>query len=255
MFVGHRERSPGIAYAQSLGAPTSADGIAALIRDPDRFDMVFDATSALAHTQHAPILEAMGKTILNLTPAACGRWCVPVINADLMSRGMNINMVTCGGQAAAPIAHALQRATNGIEYIEVVSSISAKSAGPATRLNVNEYLGVTEGAVKLFAKCDRAKAILNINPAEPPVTMQTTIFAKLRNADEAKISSAVHAVVEQVRRYVPGYELIVPPSIDGERWMTMVRVRGAGAYLPSYSGNLDIITSAAVQVAETISDR
>ena len=253
LFVGQRGQSPGMAYARSLGAPTSADGIAALVHDPERFDVVFDATSALAHAQHAPVLEAMGKTILNLTPAARGHWCVPVINADEMSRGMNINMITCGGQAAAPIAHALQGATDGVEYIEVVSSISATSAGRATRLNVNEYLGVTERAVKQFARCDRAKAILNINPADPPVTMQTTVFAKLRGADRFAVCAAVRAVVEKVRRYVPGYELIIEPTIDGERWMTMVRVRGAGAYLPSYSGNLDIITSAAVQVAETIS--
>lgn len=253
VFVGQRARSPGLAYAERLGVPTSPDGLEALLRDPDQCDMVFDATSALAHSQHAPILEAMGKTVLNLTPAARGLWCVPVINAASMSRGMNINMVTCGGQAAAPIAHALQQAGGGIEYIEVVSSISAKSAGPATRLNVNEYLGVTEAALRFFTQCDRAKAILNINPAEPPVTMQTTVFAKLRDADATRLASAVRAVVEEVRRYVPGYELIVQPRIDGGRWMAMVRVRGAGAYLPSYSGNLDIITSAAVRVAETIS--
>ncbi|RKP49309.1 acetaldehyde dehydrogenase (acetylating) [Trinickia fusca] len=255
IVAGQRPQSPGIAYAKSLGVRTSADGVSALLNDPDSFDMVFDATSALAHMQHARFFEEMGKTIIDLTPSARGKWCVPVINGGQMSRGMNINMVTCGGQAAAPIAHALATASNGVEYVEVVSSISATSAGPATRLNVNEYLSVTEAAIRGFAKCDRAKAILNINPAVPPVTMQTTVFAKLRNADEAKVSEAVHAVVEKVTKYVPGYELIVEPRIDGDRWMTMVRVQGAGAYLPSYAGNLDIITSAAVQVAETISNQ
>jgi len=205
--------------------------------------------------RHAPALERLNKTILNLTPAPRGEWCVPTINGDQMSAGMNINFITCGGQAAAPIAHALRLAANRIEYIEVVSSISAKSAGPATRQNVSEYLTMTRDAIKRFAGCPAGKAILNINPAEPPVTMQTTVFAKLADSDHKKIESAVHAAVARVRDYVPGYELIVEPTTHGDRWMAMVRVRGAGAYLPSYSGNLDIITSAAVRVAESISHK
>ncbi|WP_119343417.1 acetaldehyde dehydrogenase (acetylating) [Facilibium subflavum] len=252
LFIGRRLDSKGIAIAKSLDIRTDISGIDALLKYKQDYDLVFDATSAQAHLEHASVLKGLGKQVVDLTPAKLGKSCIPVLNIQDCVDEDNINMVTCGGQASTPIAYALLQAHKNIEYIEVVSSIAAKSAGSATRINIDEYINTTEAAIKEFSGCLRAKSILNINPAEPCVEMKTTIFAKIYQADLKKITDEVNKVVEQVKKYVPGYSLVLAPQYQEDKIMVMVKVLGQGDYLPSYAGNLDIITAAAVQAAEEI---
>lgn len=253
-FVGRNSNSKGLELAKSMGIEIFSNGLQDFLGSSTDFDVVFDATSAVAHVEHYNILKKYNKKIINLTPAKLGKFCVPVINLKNMFFEPDINMVTCGGQASIPIAYALKKSGAEIEYLEVVSSISSKSAGPATRLNLNEYLETTEAALREFSGCNNVKTILNINPANPPVNMKTTLLAKLKNYDLAKIEYEVSHMVSLVQKYVPGYSLIVPPTIDGERLIVMTQTQGAGHFLPKYAGNLDIITSAAVSVAEHFKD-
>jgi acetaldehyde dehydrogenase len=252
MFVGKRAQSAGLKFAADCGVEVSDRGLEGLIREPDAFDLIFDATSAPAHMEHADLFEAWGKMVINLTPAPRGTWYVPAIGTERQRLGVSVNMITCGGQAAVPLAWAFRQACEEIQYVEAVSAISAASAGPATRSNVDEYLTVTQSALKHFAGARRAKAILNINPADPPVDMQTTVLALGRVPDMGRLLWAVQRVVEHVQTYVPGYELLIPPHTDGEKLMAAVRVTGAGDYLPRYAGNLDIITCAAVRAGEQL---
>jgi acetaldehyde dehydrogenase len=164
-------------------------------------------------------------------------------------------MITCGGQASIPVAYALSKLHSEIEYIEVASSIASRSAGPATRYNIDEYIDATEGALIKFTNARRAKAILILNPAHPPIDMQTTIYVKIDNPDITEARRAVTSMAEQIRKYVPGYEVIVPPTMEGSKLVTTVRVRGNGDHLPQYAGNLDIINCAAVAMAELIASR
>lgn len=250
LFIGRSMSSKGIARAASLGVPVSDRSIDAIIDDPDCCDLVFDATSAQNHLKHGPILEALGKWVVDLTPSNLGEMCVPAVNLDQIHSSSNVNMVTCGGQATVPIAHVIGQVHGEVPYIEVVSQIASRSAGPATRMNLDEYIENTERAVRAFSGAQRAKAILNLNPAVPPVDMQATIFAKTDHPDIEALTPAVEAMVERIRRYVPGYELIIPPRLENGRIVVMVRVRGLGDFLPSYAGNLDIINCAAIAVAE-----
>lgn len=249
-FIGRNEQSAGLEFAAKLGVCCKYQGINDLIEHLDEVDVVFDATSAQAHLQHAQVLEGQGKLLVNLTPADTGSWCVPTINSNKLESVENLNMITCGGQASLPIVHALRRTGRNLTYVEAVSSISARSAGAATRLNVNEYLCTTEKALKHFSGAQNVKSILNINPAEPPVDMQTTIFALMDNPDIVELRRSAQSMVEQVRAYMPGYSLIMEPSLIDGKIMAMVRAAGVGDYLPAYAGNLDIITSAAVRAAE-----
>jgi acetaldehyde dehydrogenase (acetylating) len=164
-------------------------------------------------------------------------------------------MVTCGGQASIPLAHAISLANPGVSYIETVSSIASRSAGPATRINLDEYLDTTESGLKEFSGCKLTKAILNLNPAQPCVHMQTTVMAKIDNVDLVATKARVHEIVAQIKNYVPGYELILEPIIENGRLITMVRVDGLGDYLPKYAGNLDIINCAAIAFAEAFAQR
>ncbi len=252
LFAGRRLASEGIRVAKSLGVKVTTNGFDGLCEHSSCFDLVFDATSAQSHEKHAPVLKKMNKIVIDLTPAKVGKLCVPSLNINELMAEPNINMVTCGGQAATPIAHALGQVHHNIEYIEVVSSIAAKSAGQATRLNIDEYIDTTEKAIRFFSGCQQSKAILNINPAEPSVTMKTTVFAKIDDPDMPSIRRAVASVVADMKIHVPGYELVVEPRYDGTRVMMMARIVGAGDYLPKYAGNMDIITSAAVTAAEAI---
>jgi acetaldehyde dehydrogenase len=199
----------------------------------------------------------MRKTVIDLTPAKLGESCVPAINAEscVEAGAGNINMITCGGQASIPIAYALAQLGQDIEYIEVASSIASRSAGPATRFNIDEYVDATEGALLKFTGARRAKAILILNPAHPPIDMQTTIYARMGNPDVAEARKTVTAMAEKIKAYVPGYEVIVPPTLEAGRLITTVRVRGNGDHLPQYAGNLDIINCAAIAVAELIAAR
>lgn len=255
MLVGRNLNSAGLAKAHSLGVRISDRSIDALAAEPDSFDLVFDATSALDHLRHWEVLRKLGKTVIDLTPANIGVMCVPAINlAACMSEG-NVNMVTCGGQASTPLAHAIGETHAAVDYIEVVSSIASRSAGPATRMNLDEYIGTTERAVVKFSGCARAKTILILNPAIPCVDMQTTVLAKVRDPDVERLKPAVAAAVARMQTYVPGYQLVLGPILENGRIVIIVKVQGLGDYLPRYSGNLDIINCAAIATAEAFSER
>ena len=217
--------------------------------------LVFDATSAQDHVKHAKIFKELGIIAIDLTPARVGKMCIPAVNMNECLEENNLNMVTCGGQASIPIAWAIASVNKEIDYIETVSSIASRSAGPATRINLDEYLHTTEFGIKTFSKSNRSKAILNLNPAQPCVDMQTTVFAKVKNLNLPDTAVAVKKIVEKLQQYIPGYHMIVEPMVENDRLVVMVRVRGRGDYLPSYAGNLDIINCAAVATAEAFSKK
>lgn len=249
-FIGRNLSSTGMLKALSLGVPVSAEGIDYIVKNPDCCDVVFDATSAKSHFEHALILKKLNKRVIDMTPAKIGLMSVPSVNmADCLNE-FNVNMVTCGGQASIPVAYAIGQTHTDVDYIEVVSSIASRSAGPATRQNLDEYIKTTEDGLKEFSGAARTKAILNLNPAEPCVDMQTTIFAKVSNPDIPKLSEQLSLLVDKIRKYVPGYEIIMGPIVENGRIVVMARVRGLGDYLPAYAGNLDIINCAAIAMAE-----
>jgi acetaldehyde dehydrogenase (acetylating) len=254
LFAGRNFNSTGMKRANALGVPISDRGIEAIVNNPAICDVVFDCTSAHAHMEHWPVLERLGKIVIDMTPAKLGELCVPAINAaECVATGArNVNMVTCGGQASIPIANAISQVHSNIDYIEVASSIASRSAGPATRQNLDEYIETTQDALKALTGAKRTKAILILNPAHPPIDMQTTIYAKIANPDLPAIQAAVTAMVEKIKQYVPGYQLILPPTLQDNKIVTTVKVIGAGDYLPQYAGNLDIINCAAIAMAELI---
>lgn len=252
-FVGRSSNSAGMAKAMSLGVICSDQSINYIVANSSKIDLVFDATSAKDHLQHAPVFKKLGIIAIDLTPARVGIMSVPAVNmADCLSV-KNINMITCGGQASIPIAYAIGQSQKDVEYIEVVASISSKSAGPATRRNMDEYIQTTEKGIQQFSGVKQAKAIINLNPAVPCVNMQTTVFAKVNKPDMAALNIAVNDVVTKIKKYVPGYELVVSPIYENNRIVVMVRVTGLGDYLPEYAGNLDIINCAAIAMAEEYS--
>lgn len=254
LFAGRNFNSAGMKRASDLGVTISDRGIEAIVKDPSICDIVFDCTSAQAHIEHWAILDKLGKTVIDMTPAKLGEFCIPAINARtcLETGTRNINMITCGGQSSIPIAYAIAQVHSGIEYIEVASSIASRSAGPATRTNLDEYIETTQEALQRFSGAKRSKAILILNPANPPIDMQTTIYAKITDPDIPALRAAVQTMVEQLTTYVPGYQLIVPPTVEDGRVLTTIKVMGAGDYLPQYAGNLDIINCAAIAMAEML---
>lgn len=249
-FIGRNMTSSGIVKAQSLGVRVSDKSIQAIIDEPESCDLVFDATSAKDAIQHWSILKPMNKVVLDMTPAKIGIMCIPAVNIDEALEHQNINMVTCGGQASAPMAYVIGQAIKDVEYVEVVSSIASRSAGPATRANLDEYIETTEAAIKQFSRSTNTKAILNLNPALPCIDMQTTVFAKVKNPDMDKLISAIKQMVDKIQAYVPGYNLLVTPIYEHGRIAVLVKVQGLGDYLPKFAGNLDIINCAAIAVAE-----
>jgi len=250
-FIGRNLLSAGMKKATDFGIPISDKSIDAIINDPDCCDLVFDATSAIDAKKHWAILEKMGKIVVDMTPSNIGAMCIPAVNIKDSVNHNNVNMVTCGGQASIPLAYCIGKTQTDVEYIEVVSSIASKSAGPATRLNLDEYVDTTELGVKFFSNAKHTKAILNLNPANPCIDMQTTVFAKVGGAvNLEELNKELNIVIQRVQEYVPGYELIVSPTIENNRIVIMVRVKGLGDYLPKYAGNLDIINCAAIAVAE-----
>jgi acetaldehyde dehydrogenase len=250
MFIGRHLDSPGMSKANSLGIRTSDLSIHAIEREPDCCDLVFDATSAIDHKKHWPVLEALDKIAIDMTPSGVGEMCIPAINMAQCLKHRNVNMVTCGGQASIPIAYVIGQLHPDLEYIEVVSSIASRSAGPATRLNLDEYIDTTERGLRKFSGSPKAKAILILNPAQPCVDMQTTIFAKVKDSDMERLKIAVDEMVRRIQVYVPGYRLLVAPMVENGRIVVMIKVQGLGDYLPKYAGNMDIINCAAVEMAE-----
>jgi acetaldehyde dehydrogenase len=241
--------SPGLERARSLGVETSTDGVDAVLARDD-VELVFDATGARAHLVSAPLLAEAGKRTVDLTPAAVGPFVVPGVNLDRHLDAVNVNLISCGGQATIPIVHALARAGR-LEYAEAVSTIASASAGPGTRQNIDEFTRTTARGIELVGGAPRAKAIIILNPAEPPILMRNTVYATVADADAGAIEASVAAMIEAMQAYVPGYRLTLT-DIRGDAVVVSVEVEGAGDHLPPYAGNLDIITSAASRVGELI---
>jgi len=250
MFIGQNRDSEGLKMAKSLGINTSFNSINEIINNPNCCDIVFDATSAEAHKIHAPILKKLNKFTIDMTPSRIGKMCVPYINLNESLKEKNVNMVTCGGQATTPIISAIMKIHPETKYVEIVSSISSKSAGIGTRNNIDEYTQTTSEALKILGGAPKSKAIIILNPAEPPILMHNTIFAQINNPNIPKLGKEINLTVSKIQKYVPGYKLTLSPVSENNRLTVMTEVIGRGDFLPVYSGNLDIINCAAIMVAE-----
>lgn len=252
-MVGVKD-SKGINIAKELGIKTTTKGISDLPTN-NEVKIAFDCTSASSHFQHAPLLKEKGIFTLDLTPAAVGPYVIPSVNlSDEMFLMDNLNLVTCAGQATVPIVAAINSVAD-VGYAEVVSSISSRSAGPGTRENIDEFTVTTRTALEKVGGADKAKVIIILNPAEPPIYMRNTIYAKVKNKDMDLIRAAINKMVKKLKEYVPGYKVLLEPIIQDDTVTLMIQVAGLGDYLPMYSGNLDIITSAAVNVAEKYAEK
>lgn len=269
-MVGVDPTSDGLARAERMGVATTSDGIEGLqkLEVWDDIKIVFDATSAYAHKHHDEVCRAAGKVIVDLTPAAIGPYTVPVVNMEANLDQPNVNMVTCGGQATIPMVAAVSRVAK-VHYAEIIASISSKSAGPGTRANIDEFTETTRRAIEEVGGAGKGKAIIILNPAEPPLLMRDTVFTLCEMADEADIEKSIEDMVKQVQSYVPGYRLKqkvqferfgsnnplkIPGygEFEGIKTSIYLEVEGAAHYLPAYAGNLDIMTSAALGTAEKI---
>ncbi len=273
-FVGIDPESDGLKRAARMGVPITAEGIDGLLAMPEFADIqiVFDATSAGAHKRNSELVLAAGKRMIDLTPAAIGPYTIPPVNGDANLDAANVNMVTCGGQATIPIVAAVNRVAK-VHYGEIVASISSKSAGPGTRANIDEFTETTSQAIMDVGGATRGKAIIILNPAEPPLIMRDTVYCLCEDADQDEIRQSIEAMVAEVQTYVPGYRLkqavqfehigsnrpLRIPEMNGEytglKVSVFLEVEGAAHYLPAYAGNLDIMTSAALKTAEKIARR
>lgn len=265
-LVGIDPESDGLKHAQRLGVTATHEGLAGLRRLPvwEDIEIVFDATSASGHNQNSKLLAEAGKVAVDLTPAAIGPYVIPVVNGAEHLDAPNVNMVSCGGQATIPIIAAVSSVAT-VHYAEIVASISSRSAGPGTRANIDEFTETTARGIEQVGKAARGKAIIVLNPAEPPMIMRDTVFTLSSGAEESAIAAAIAVMVAKVNQYVPGYrlkqnvqfesgEFDIPGfgRFDGTKSSVFLEVEGAGHYLPAYAGNLDIMTSAALQTGEDI---
>ncbi|WP_218509833.1 acetaldehyde dehydrogenase (acetylating) [Variovorax sp. dw_308] len=271
-MVGVDPKSDGLARAERLGIATTAEGIEGLLRLDvfEDIDIVFDATSAGAHKHHNAVLQAHGVQVIDLTPAAIGPYVIPAINLEA-ENASNMNMVTCGGQATIPMVAAVSRVAK-VHYAEIVASISSKSAGPGTRANIDEFTETTKAAIEKLGGAERGKAIIVLNPAEPPLIMRDSVFVLSELADQALVEASIEQMVASVKAYVPGYRLkqrvqfdVIAPEHPlnvprlgprhGLKTSVYLEVEGAAHYLPSYAGNLDIMTSAALACGDMMAQR
>lgn len=268
-MVGIDPKSDGLARAARLDVPVTHEGIEGLLKLPNYKDIriVFDATSAKAHLTNNALLQKDGKKVIDLTPAAIGPFTIPVINGAANSDEPNVNMVTCGGQATIPMVYAVKRASKRVVYGEIIASISSKSAGPGTRANIDEFTETTSKAIEVLGGAQRGKAVIILNPAEPPLIMRDTVFTLSQGGDRDAIAASVEEMAAAVQKYVPGYRLkqkvqfeqigdnapVRIPGIGpstGLKTTILLEVEGAAHYLPAYAGNLDIMTSAALTTAD-----
>ncbi|WP_142804797.1 acetaldehyde dehydrogenase (acetylating) [Tepidiphilus sp. J10] len=257
-MVGIDPASEGLARAREMGLKTTAEGVDGLLPhvEEDEIRIAFDATSAYVHPENSRKLNALGVLMIDLTPAAIGPYCVPPVNLkEHVGKGeMNVNMVTCGGQATIPMVYAVSR-VQSVAYGEIVATVASKSAGPGTRKNIDEFTRTTAGAVEKVGGAKKGKAIIILNPAEPPLIMRDTVHCLTETEPERElITASIHDMIKEVQKYVPGYRLVNGPVFDGNRVSVYLEVEGLGDYLPKYAGNLDIMTAAAARTAEMFAE-
>jgi len=265
-MVGIDPASEGLSAARELGVAATHEGADWVIEHADEIDLVFEATSAWVHRQNAPRYQAAGIPAIDLTPAKLGPFAVPPVNLGAHEAEMNVNLITCGGQATTPIVYAVSRVTD-VPYAEIVSTVASKSAGPGTRQNIDEFTKTTSRALVDVGGADHGKAIMVLNPAEPPILMRNTVFCALGDGyDRDAIAQSIQTMVAEVQAYVPGYRLKSDPVFDEDLFSTpggdvkarvvaLLEVEGAGDYFPSYAGNLDIMTASAIRVGEAMAQR
>lgn len=252
VMIGIDPESEGLKRARYKGYKTVENGIDGFLENPHLADLVFDATSAYAHKRHHDELTKLGKKIIDLTPAAIGPFVVPPVNLHQEINVSDVNMVTCGGQATIPIVYAINRVVP-LDYAEIVATISSKSAGPGTRANIDEFTRTTAKAIEIVGGAKKGKAIIILNPAEPPIIMRDTIQVLVsEEGKESQITQSILEMEKVVQTYVPGFHLLREPIFEGKKVSVSVEVVGAGDFFPPYSGNLDIITAAATKVGEEI---
>ena len=257
-MVGIDPESDGLKRARDMCIKTTSDGVDGLVPHmlADGVQIVFDATSAYVHADNSCKVNALGALMIDLTPAAIGPFCVPPVNLiEHVGKGeMNVNMVTCGGQATIPMVAAISR-VQPVAYGEIVATVASKSAGPGTRKNIDEFTRTTASAVEKVGGAKKGKAIIILNPAEPPLIMRDTVHCLTETEpDQARITESIHAMIKEVQKYVPGYKLVNGPVFDGKRVSVFLEVEGLGDYLPKYAGNLDIMTAAAARTAEMFAE-
>jgi len=260
-MVGIDPESDGLKRAREMGLKTTAEGVDGLVphMQADGVQIVFDATSAYVHAENSRKVNAQGALMIDLTPAAIGPYCVPPVNLKqhVGKKEMNVNMVTCGGQATIPMVAAVSR-VQPLAYGEIVATVSSRSVGPGTRKNIDEFTRTTAGAVEKVGGAKKGKAIIIINPAEPPLIMRDTVHCLVDESagepDREAITASIHQMLAEVQKYVPGYRLVNGPVFDGQRVSVFLEVEGLGDYLPKYAGNLDIMTAAAARTAEMFAE-
>lgn len=253
-MVGVIPDSPGLSRAAEMGLKTTAEGVDGMLphMQEDGVQICFDATSAYVHAENSRKVNELGAVMIDLTPAAIGPFCVPPVNLDaaVAEKAMNVNMVTCGGQATIPLVAAVSR-VQPVSYAEIVATVSSRSAGPGTRKNIDEFTRTTSRGIEVVGGADSGKAIIVINPAEPPLIMRDTIHCLTKDTpDEDAITQSVHEMITEVQKYVPGYKLKNGPVFDDNRVSIYMEVEGLGDFLPKYAGNLDIMTAAGLRTAE-----